>query len=242
MDSDEVRRHLSLVRSIASRVIARLPRSFDLDDLVGAGVLGLLDAAKQFDPSKGVPFARYAEIRIRGAILDELRAGDQTPRSSRRQAGEVAEIVHDLSTSLGRTPSPDEVADALGIPVDHYLDRVARIRPVVIVGFDDLLRPGTEDHVDRSRHLLDPDAPDPAAQAEARERAVRMGQAVEQLTPRQRMVVTFHYVEGMSFREIADFLEVTEGRISQLHTASVARLKRLIADPDASPGRPLPSD
>jgi RNA polymerase sigma factor for flagellar operon FliA len=242
LDSDEVRRHLSLVRGIASRVIARLPRSVDLDDLVGAGVLGLLDAAKGFDPSKGVPFARYAEIRIRGAILDELRAGDQTPRSSRRQAGEVAGIVRDLSAALGRPPSPEEVADALGIPVDDYLDRVARIRPVVVVGFDDLMRPGTEDPIDRSRHLWDPDAPDPAAQAEARERAVRMGQAVEQLTPRQRMVVTFHYVEGMSFREIADFLEVTEGRISQLHTASVERLKRLLANPDASPGRPLPSD
>lgn len=228
MEAADVRRYLSLVRGIATRVIARLPSSYELEDLVGAGMLGLLDAHRQFDPDKGVPFERYAEIRVRGAILDELRASDQTPRSSRRQSSELAEVVHELSNLLGHAPSSDEVAGALGIPLAHYQELVARIHPVVLMGFDDLFRTEDSERGERIVYPSDPDAPDPLDRTTRREVAVRLGHAVEQLTPRQRMVVTFHYVEGMSFREIAGFLDVTEGRISQLHTASVTRLRGLL--------------
>lgn len=228
MNSAPINRYLPLVRTIAARVRARLPRNHDLDDLIGAGVLGLLDARKQFDAERGIPFERYAEIRIRGAILDELRAADQTSRMSRRRSSELATVIRGLASSLGHEPSPDEVAATLGITTNHYLDLVARIRPVVVVGFDDLSPPGVNDLGDHARHWIDPDAPDPVACTRLRELGARLGQAVEHLTPRQRMVVVFHYVEGMAFREIADLLDVTEGRISQLHTASMTRLRGLL--------------
>jgi RNA polymerase sigma factor for flagellar operon FliA len=230
LESAAINRYLPLVRIIATRVCARLPRNYDLDDLIGAGVLGLLDAGKQFDADRGIPFERYAEIRIRGAILDELRATDPTSRLSRRRSSELATVVRGLASSLGHEPSPDEVAATLGIPTDRYLELVARIRPVIVVGFADLTPPGVDDLGDHARHWIDRDAPDPVAHTRLRELGTRLGQAVERLTPRQRQVVIFHYIEDMAFREIAAFLEVTEGRISQLHTASMARLKVLLAD------------
>ena len=123
LESASVNRYLPLVRTIAMRVRTRLPCNHYLDDLIGAGVLGLLDARKQFDADRGIPFERYAEIRIRGAILDELRAADPTSRVSRRRSSELTTLVRGLASALGHEPSPDEVADTLGIPTNHYLDR-----------------------------------------------------------------------------------------------------------------------
>lgn len=197
---------------------------------MGAGVLGLLSAARQYDESKGVPFDRYAEIRIRGAILDELRSMDQTPRSARRQQTEVADVVRTLASAFGRVPSSDEVALGLGVTLERYQDMISRISPIVILGFDDLGTFGDSDKRDMLQYIRDPSANDPEAETGFREMAGRLAQAVENLTPRQRQVVTFYYYEGMSFKEISDFLEVTEGRISQLHTASMAKLKILLKD------------
>jgi len=224
----DVSRFLPLVRVVATRMAARLPRSLDIDDLVGAGVLGLLNAFRQYDTAKGVPFDRYAEIRIRGAILDELRALDQTPRSIRRQSGEVVNVVRLLATTLGRSPSHEEIATGLGVTLEHYHDLVSRIAPVVVMGFDDVGLVGDDPNRDVMQYIRDPSAVDPEAETRGREVAERLAAAVQQLTDRQRQVVVFYYFEGMNFKEIAEFLGVTEGRISQLHTASMTRLKELL--------------
>jgi len=228
----DVCKFLPLVRTVATRMAARLPRSLDIDDLVGAGVLGLLNADRQFDESKGVPFDRYAEIRIRGAILDELRSLDQTPRSIRRQSGEVADVVRTLATLLGRVPNPDEVATGLGVSVEQYHDMVTRISPVIVLGFDDVGFAGDDEKRDVMQYIKDPGAADPEAETGFREAAERLAAAIDRLTDRQRQVVTFYYYEGVNFKEIADFLGVTEGRVSQLHTASMAHLKQLLKDTD----------
>lgn len=228
----DVSRFLPLVRTVATRMAARLPRNLDIDDLIGAGVLGLLNAARQFDEEKGVPFDRYAEIRIRGAILDELRALDQTPRSIRRQSGEVAGVVRTLTSVLGRAPHPDEVATGLGVTIDRYHQMVTRISPVIVLGFDDIGLVNDDEKRDIIQYLRDPGAVDPTAETGFREAAERLAAAMEHLTDRQRQVVTFYYYEGMNFKEIADLLGVTEGRISQLHTASMARLKIILKNSD----------
>jgi RNA polymerase sigma factor FliA len=228
----EVTQFLPLVRTVASRMAARLPRGVDLDDLVGAGVLGLLSAARQYDGDKGVPFQRYAEIRIRGAILDELRSMDQTSRHSRRQSGEVTNMARSLATTLGRAPTHDEVAGGLGVTLERYHELVGRVAPVVVVGFDDVGLNQEDEKRDVLQYLRDPGAEDPAAETGYREAALRVAAAIDRLTDRQRQVVTFYYFEGMSAREIADLLGVTEGRVSQLHTAATERLKTLLAATD----------
>jgi RNA polymerase sigma factor for flagellar operon FliA len=226
----EVIQYLPLVRTVATRVASRLPRHVDVDDLVGAGVIGLLNAARQYDDAKGVPFDRYAEIRVRGAILDELRNLDQTSRSARRQASEVADVARTLAASLGRAPTSEEIAAGLGVTLSRYLDMVSKMSPVTVVGFEDLGLTGDDERRDVMQYLRDPNASDPEAEASFREAAVLVASAIEKLTDRQRQVVTFYYYEGMSFKEIADLLSLTEGRISQLHTASVAKLKSLLQE------------
>lgn len=228
MEPADVVAYLPLVRSVAGRLASRLPRHVDMDDLVGAGVVGLLNAARQFDESKGVPFDRYAEIRVRGAILDELRNQDQTTRSARRQSSEVSDVTRNLATSLGRAPTAAEIANGLGVPLEQYLEMVSRISPVVVLGFDDLGLSGDDERRDVMQYLRDPSAADPEAETSFREAAGILALAIEKLTDRQRQVVTFYYYEGLSFKEIADLLALTEGRISQLHTAAVAKLKALL--------------
>ena len=230
MGPAEVVQYLPLVRSVATRVAARLPRHVDLDDLVGAGVVGLLNAARQYDDDKGVPFDRYAEIRVRGAILDELRNLDQTSRSARRQASEVADVARTLAANFGRAPTSEEIASRLGVSVQRYLEMVSKMSPVVVLGFDDLGLAGDDERRDVMQYIRDPNAADPEAAASFREAAGIVAAAIEKLTDRQRQVVTFYYYEGMSFKEIADLLALTEGRISQLHTAAVAKLKTLLQD------------
>ncbi|MBM4394535.1 MAG: FliA/WhiG family RNA polymerase sigma factor [Deltaproteobacteria bacterium] len=238
MEPGDVVGYLPLVKTVAGRLASRLPRHVDIDDLVGAGVLGLLNAARQFDETKGVPFDRYAEIRVRGAILDELRNQDQTTRSARRASAEVSDVTRGLASALGRAPTAEEIAGGLGVSIEQYLEMVSRISPVVVLGFDDLGLAGEDERRDVMQYLRDPSAADPEAETSFREAAGILARAIEQLTARQRQVVTFYYYEGMSFKEIADLLSLTEGRISQLHTAAVAKLKTLLGT-DPAPLRQM---
>ncbi len=226
----DVQEYLPLVRRVALRMAARLPRGTDLDDLIGAGVLGLLSASRQYAPEKGVPFHCYAEIRIRGAILDELRAQAPSSRTARRQSGEIAETVLGLSSRLGRAPTPEEVASELGISPERYRELLDRVAPVVVIGFDDLHGPSDDDPRDPLQGIRDPDGADPAAATADRERTLRLATAIENLTERQRQVIKFYYLEGLNTREIAEMLGVTEGRVSQLHGSALVRLKGLLQE------------
>ncbi len=225
----DVQEFLPLVRRVALRMASRLPRGTDLDDLLGAGVLGLLMASRQYAPEKGVPFPCYAEIRIRGAILDELRSQSPSTRAARRQSSEIAETVHALSSRLGRPPTAEEVASELGISPDRYRELLDRVAPVVVLGFDDL-QGSSEDHRDPLQVIRDPDGTDPIDASSDRERSLRLATAIEALTERQRQVVKFYYLEGLNTREIAEMLGVTEGRVSQLHGSALTRLKVLLQE------------
>lgn len=224
----DVTPYLPLVRSVASRMAARLPRTVDLDDLISAGVLGLINAARQYDENRGVPFDRYAEIRVRGAIVDELRTLDQTTRSARKRQAEIADVTRALATQLGRQPSQEEVALALGVSLSQFHAMTSRTSPVVVFGFDDLAGVGQDGRQESNPALQDHDHLPPETLVAQRETAEAVARAVETLTDRQRQVITFYYFEGMNYREIADLLGVTEGRVSQLHTAATERLKTLL--------------
>ncbi|HOU55188.1 MAG TPA: FliA/WhiG family RNA polymerase sigma factor [Myxococcota bacterium] len=226
----DVQEYLPLVRRVALRMAARLPPGTDLDDLIGAGLLGLLSASRQYAPEKGVPFHCYAEIRIRGAILDELRAQAPSSRSARRQSGEIAETVRDLAARLGRAPSPKEVATELGISPERYRELLDRVAPVVVLGFDDLQGSSDEDPRDPLQVIRDPDGTDPSAATADREQTLRLAEAIESLTERQRQVVKFYYLEGLNTREIAEMLGITEGRVSQLHGSALTRLKGILQE------------
>ncbi|NOZ00995.1 MAG: FliA/WhiG family RNA polymerase sigma factor [Deltaproteobacteria bacterium] len=229
MGQIDVTAYLPLVKSVAMRMAARLPRNVDLDDLVGAGALGLLNAARQFDESRGVPFDRYAEIRIRGSIIDELRTMDQTSRTVRRQSTELGNLIDNLSHNLGRKPTSDETALALGVSLSQYQGMLAKNTPVHVIGFDDLGPKGDDGRAFSSAYLEDTSALPPDIEVGQKEAAAQLARLVDQLTARQRQVVTFYYFEGMNFKEIAGFLGVTEGRVSQLHTAAVGRLKTIMS-------------
>ncbi len=224
----DVTPYLPLVRSVASRMAARLPRTVDLDDLISAGVLGLINAARQYDEDRGVPFDRYAEIRVRGAIVDELRTLDQTTRSARKRLSEIADATRFLATQLGRQPSQEEVALALGVSLSQFHAMTSRASPVLVFGFDDLGGSGQEGRQDSNPFLQDHATMSPESAVARRETAEQVARAVEDLTDRQRQVITFYYFEGMNYREIANLLGVTEGRVSQLHTAATERLKTLL--------------
>lgn len=230
MHTYEVKQYLPLVRAVANRMAMKLPRSCDVDDLVGAGVLGLINATRQFDQSKGVPFDRYAEIRIRGAILDELRSLDSTSRSVRRKTAEITDTIRFLSTRLGRAPMSEEIAEAMSLSIDQYNDLVSTSSPVLVLGFDDLGIHNDDDKRDMMQYIRDPSAADPATKAVFADTAARLAAAIELLTDRQRQVVTLYYYEGLSFTEVAQLLGLTEGRVSQLHTAAMGKLKDRVSD------------
>lgn len=229
MGLGDITLYLPLVKSVAARIAARLPRTVDVDDLIGAGVLGLINAASQYDKSRGVPFDKYAEIRVRGAILDELRNLDQTSRTARRRQAEIEEVVRMLATQLGRQPSEEEVAKALGMTLSQYQALTSRFQPISIYGFDDLITSLQDGRKDTSPMLLDHSATSPEALVVQKEVAGQVAKALEELTDRQRQVIIFYYFEGMNYKEIAEILEITEGRVSQLHSAAMEKLKEELA-------------
>lgn len=229
MSEKLIKDNVHLVRTVAGRIAARLPSGIDIEDLIGAGMLGLLSAAGQYDEARGVPFDKYAEIRIRGSILDELRNLDQTSRSARTRNEEIRSQVSDLSNRLGRAPTSEEIAAALGISVASYQEMLLQASPNVIVSMNQplSLSDGSEG-TEMGSMIGDTSSPEPDEQTINTESATILLSAVSNLTPRQRHVIKLHYLEGMNFREVSEALEITEGRTSQLHSAAMVVLKELI--------------
>jgi len=222
--------YLPLVRSVVNQMLARLPAGVDRDDLTSAGVVGLIHAVRQFDDSRGVPFEQYARIRIRGAVLDELRSLDPLSRTSRRGVNELRQTTDQFLSRTGRAPSSDELASEMGISRTELDTLAQRSHPLLVMGFDDRALVGDLQRLDFLQTVRDPAALDPAAEVASRELAVAVSMASEKLTVRQRLVIILHYMEGCAMNEIAEFLEVTEGRISQLHSSAIEQLKRLMGE------------
>ncbi|MEM1435621.1 MAG: RNA polymerase sigma factor FliA [Pseudomonadota bacterium] len=216
-----VREHADLVRRIALHLSARLPSSVQTDDLVQAGMIGLLEAARNFQSDSGASFSTYAGIRIRGAMVDEVRRGDWAPRSVHRHARQISEAISRLEAQLGREAEDAEVASALGVELSEYqrmLDDAATAR---LFSFDALQDEDNWDPVSANSDTL--------RAAEDLELRQRVARAIEALPERDQLVLNLYYEECLNLKEIGAVLSVSESRVSQIMSKATLRLKGLVA-------------
>ena len=223
-----------LVTMVAGRVGAGLPSTVEQADLVSYGMFGLIDAIEKYDAERSVKFETYASARIRGAIIDELRAIDWIPRSVRTKARAVDRAYAELEAELRRQPSEHEVADRMQMGVGELRAIFTQLSTVNVAALDELLGAGTErgDSVSLLDTLEDHSAADPAATVEVAETKVLLARAIERLGEREKIVLVLYYYEGMTLAEIGRVLGVTESRISQMHTAAMLRLRTTLQEGD----------
>ncbi len=221
-----VEEYVYLVNRIAYKMAARLPPNVELDDLKSVGVIGLIDAAEKYESGRG-SFKAYAEIRIRGAILDELRSLDWVPRSVRQLGNSLAAARRTLDAELGRSATDAELAEHLGITEEELQAQAARAQAMCVVSYENIGHAG-----DEGRSFLetvaDPNSHDPETCKVDNDRVGVMLRAVQTLPERMRLVLSLYYFEDFNLREIGDLLGVTESRISQLHSAAVDRVRPLM--------------
>ena len=223
-----IEEYLPLAKMVAAKIAARLPSSVERNDLISAGVIGLIDAIDKYDPVKSNNFRKYAEIRIRGAILDELRSMDWVSRTVRRQSAKLDGTQRRLRRELGREATEEEMAKELGVPLEEYHRLLHKLQPVLLLSFDDL---GVNDEGERrslTQYLRDPKAIDPGVAVHFRKLREVVAEQVENLPEKQRVVITLYYFDNMNLKEIGKVLDVTESRVSQLHAQAVKTLKAKI--------------
>jgi RNA polymerase sigma factor FliA len=223
---DQLVNYLPLVKYIAGRLAIGLPRSVELDDLIDAGVVGLIDAYRNFDASKGVKFETYASLRIRGAILDELRGMYWVPRSTRARSREIERAIAKLENELGRTPTEAELASGLGVELNEYYQMVDDVSSAALLSLDELSY-GDDD--DKPVPLIDTlhahDQPNALADLERGEMRDLLADSLGGLNEQERLVVALYYYEELTLKEIGQVLELSESRVSQLHTKAVLSLR-----------------
>ncbi len=221
-----------LVKYVAGRVGVGLPPNIEQADLVSYGIFGLIDAIEKFDIERAIKFETYAISRVRGAIIDELRAIDWIPRSVRYKAREVERSYAELEAQLHRTPTEAEVAAKMGIAVGDLHHIFSQVSYVNVVALDELLSVGGEkgDKLTLVDTLEDKGAEDPVLAFEGEETKYLLARAINQLPEREKIVVTLYYYEGLTLAEIGQVLGVTESRICQMHTKAVLQLRGKIAE------------
>lgn len=216
-----------LVKYVAGRVSTGLPPSVEFGDLVSYGVFGLLDAIEKFDPTRGIKFETYAIARIKGAIIDELRAEDWVPRSVRFKAREIERAYMALEGDLRRVPTDEEVAEKMGISVAEYLNLLSKMTLVSLVALDELWTVSGDrpDKISLADIVEDVKVKDPSKSFEIEEMKDMIADSINRLPERERIVVTLYYFEGLTMREIGEVLTVTESRVCQMHTKAILRLR-----------------
>ncbi|MDI3388386.1 RNA polymerase sigma factor WhiG [Streptomyces sp. B-S-A8] len=220
-----------LVKYVAGRVSVGLPPNVEQADFVSSGVFGLIDAIEKFDIDREIKFETYAITRIRGAMIDELRALDWIPRSVRQKARNVERAYATLEAQLRRTPSESEVAAEMGIPLEELHAVFSQLSLANVVALEELLHVGGEsgDRLSLMDTLEDTAAENPVEIAEDRELRRLLARAINTLPDREKTVVTLYYYEGLTLAEIGNVLGVTESRVSQIHTKSVLQLRAKLA-------------
>jgi len=223
-----VEQYAPLIKYLADRLAARLPDHINKDDLVSAGVLGLIDAVDKFDPGRAILFKTYAEFRIKGAMLDELRSMDWVPRSIRKKTNQMEKLWQRLEGELGHPPTDEEAAAALNLAVPDYLKLLDEIRTINILDLDAFRtadKSGARENRDIYDILADENALDALTALTQDETRVVLAQAIEELAEKERLVITLYYHEELTMKEIGQVLGYTESRISQIHTKSLLRLR-----------------
>lgn len=213
--------HLPKVKYIADRIAAKLPPSVERDDLYGAGVVGLIDAVERFDPSRGIAFTTFAEMRVRGAILDNLRALDWASRSTRRRAREVQAVYAQIEQENARPATEEEVAERLKITLAELHETLQDIRGLSITNLDER---DEETGLSISEMIADKSV-SPLDELEESQRRKLLARSIDKLPERERKVIALYYLEELTMKEIGEVLGVTESRVSQLRAQAVLRLR-----------------
>jgi len=219
-----------LVKFVAGRLGSSLPSHVDEQDLVSYGLLGLIGAIERYDPDREIKFETYAILRIKGAIIDELRSLDWVPRSVRSRAREIERAIVELERTLMRAPTDEEIAQKLGISDDELERNLSEISRSSMAALDELWTPqGGGDQVALIDTIEDPVGANPEFSLEQTELNEALAEAIARLPEREKLVVTLYYYEELTLREIGEVLGVTESRVSQLHTKAILRLKARLA-------------
>ncbi len=230
MDTDDVSRErvirefAHVIKAMAHRLAFRLPAYLDAEDLISVGIIGLMDAMTKYDPSREAKFKTYAEFRIRGAMLDEIRAMDWIPRSVHERISLLQRTQTELLNRYGRPPTDEEVAGALKMSVSELDEFLSRARGAVLISLDDLGIHEPDGHK-ILKMLTDHQHPDPLSTVVNERERELLGRAIQELPEKERMVLTLYYYEELTMKEIGSLLRVTESRVCQIHTKAVLRLK-----------------
>jgi RNA polymerase sigma factor for flagellar operon FliA len=219
-----IREFAPMIKTMAHRLAFRLPAHMDADDLVSAGIIGLMDAMTKYDPMKEAQFKTYAEFRIRGAMLDEIRSADWIPRSVHERINLLQKTTSELMNHLGRTPSDEELAEALGLSVSELDDFLSRAQGAVLISLDDLGVQEPDGHK-ILKVLIDTRHPDPLSAVVSDRERQRLVDAIHALPEREQLVLTLYYYEELTMKEIGSILRVTESRVCQIHAKAILRLK-----------------
>lgn len=223
--SDLVEQYYPLVRRIAFNLKVKLPASVEVDDLIQAGLEGLLLCVDRFDPDTDVAFSTFAHQRIRGAMIDELRSRDWLPRSARRYGREIARCIRQLEQVLGRPPEEHQVAEALGISIDDYRKRLLDTNNGLILSLE-----GAGDEGDPFDALVDNRTEEPEQKIGSTELKQQVQEAIKALPGREQLVMALYYQEELNLKEIGAVLDVTESRVSQLHSQAIKRIQSRLID------------
>ncbi|MFO1349991.1 MAG: RNA polymerase sigma factor FliA [Gammaproteobacteria bacterium] len=225
-DSPEqlISRYAALVNRIAHHLLARLPAAVQIDDLIQAGMLGLIEATRRYDARRGANFATFAEHRIRGAMLDEIRKGDWTPRSVHRKAREVSTAIRAVEAANGGEATDREVAAQLGITLAEYHKTLADMRGQKLLSIEELGAADDDDEREGADGLVSP-AIGPAETVQREQLQALLALAIERLPEREKLALSLYYDEGLNLKEIGLVLGVSESRVSQLHSQALARLR-----------------
>ena len=218
-ETELVKRHADLVKRIAYHLAARLPSSVDVEDLIQAGIIGLLDAARHYSSGRGASFETYASIRIRGAMIDELRKSDWAPRSVHRRAREVSQAIHDIEQGSGREAKESEIAEKLGISLEEYRQTAHDAARCQVMSLD-----ARSAHDEEGIDYADT-AESPLQQLQHEEFQSTMAQAIAEMPEREKLVLSLYYNDELNLREIGAVLDVSESRVCQIHGQALLRLK-----------------
>jgi len=219
-----------LVRIIAKKISMRLPANIEVDDLISAGIIGLMDAIEKYDPTRNNKFKTYAEFRIRGTILDELRAQDWVPRSMRERAKNVERAFLKIEQKLGRSASEVEVALNMGMDLNKIQETIKQAKNVALLSLDDTGYFKNGDKKSILSMLHSNELSNPISQISKNELREQIASYIEELPEKQRMVLALYYYEDLNLKEIGRILEVTESRVSQLHTQAMMKLRSRMFD------------
>lgn len=223
-----LKEYLPLIRRLALRLVSRLPDSIEVDDLINSGVLGLLDAVGKFDSERQIKFKTYAEFRIRGAMLDDLRSQDWASRSLRNDSNLLESTYASLEHKLGRPAEDYEVAEVLKLDLDEFYKLLGRARGISLVNFDDLAAADSEGSRNPMEMVALIDGEDPFVLCQELELKEHFAAAIDKLGERDRIVLQLYYFEELNLKEVGEVLEVSESRVCQMRTQAIIRLRNRI--------------